>query len=268
MEANAMRALEAGLGHARTTRPPALYAYDPDTGRLAVTTPTYNTAIVAVDQHAFPYGGLDLARLYDGRQEVAASIGGVGATAFGLVARSHGRDLLRTQYGDRAFVSGVTPLRLTKAPRGVGATTQRRAFAGPFTDLRVSGSVAARGLRATSAYRFTPGWIEGRWALRSPAAVDAAVTFPSWGRGARVLATLRDGRTVPVGRAPLALARVRSLHVLSERSGYRVLPRGGASVRLVATRPQPSDPNPGPTLEVALGHARRSTFAARITVDA
>ena len=46
--------------------PPPLYAYDPDIGRLAVTTPTYNTAIVAVNQRAFPYGGLDLARLFDG----------------------------------------------------------------------------------------------------------------------------------------------------------------------------------------------------------
>ena len=48
--------------------PPPLYSYDPDIGRLAVTTPTYNTAVVAVNQNAFPYGGLDLARLFDGRR--------------------------------------------------------------------------------------------------------------------------------------------------------------------------------------------------------
>ena len=34
--------------------PPSLYAYDPDTGRLAVTTRAYNTAVMAVNQGAFP----------------------------------------------------------------------------------------------------------------------------------------------------------------------------------------------------------------------
>ena len=78
------------------------------------------------------------------------------------------------------------------------------------------------------------------------------VTFPSWGRGARVQALLPDGSTVALGRSPLALSRVRSLHVKSERSGYRVLPLAGPPARceLVTTRPQPADPNPGPTVEI------------------
>ena len=66
VEANAARAIDAGLDARAGSEPPPLYAFDPDIGRLAVTTPTYNTAIVAVNQHAFPYGGLDLARLFDG----------------------------------------------------------------------------------------------------------------------------------------------------------------------------------------------------------
>ena len=76
VQANAARAVDAGLGAKKAATPPPLYAYDPDIGRLAVTTPTYNTAIVAVNQKAFPYGGLDLARFYDGQQEVAGNIGG------------------------------------------------------------------------------------------------------------------------------------------------------------------------------------------------
>ena len=66
LQANAARAVEAGLGRMRAAGPPALYAFDPDIGRLAVTTPAYNTAIVAVNQRAFPYGGIELARLFDG----------------------------------------------------------------------------------------------------------------------------------------------------------------------------------------------------------
>src|SRR3954447_22899676 len=51
---NAIRALDAGLDAAPTSPPPALYSYDPDTGKLAITTPVYNTAIVPVNQRALP----------------------------------------------------------------------------------------------------------------------------------------------------------------------------------------------------------------------
>jgi hypothetical protein len=273
--ANAMRALEAGLGRAPAAEPPALYSFDPDTGRLAVTTPSYNTAIVAVDQHAFPYGGIDLARLFDARQEVAGSTGGMGSAAFGLRVRADdGRTLLRTQYGTRPYAPGVTPLTLVRAPRGAGVSASAaigEAYAGPFTDLRVRGSVRASGLLATSEYRFTRGWIDGRWTLagRPASGTQAGVTFPSWGRGARVLATLADGRTVVLGSRPLALARVRSLHVVSARSGYVVTPLSrpaGAAVRLLAVRPQAADPEPGPSLELVLAPGA-NRFAARIAVD-
>ena len=90
VQANAARAVEAGLGAKKAATPPPLYSYDPDIGRLAVTTPNYNTAIVAVNQNAFPYGGLDLARLYDGQQEVAANIGGRPPASFGLLVRDVG----------------------------------------------------------------------------------------------------------------------------------------------------------------------------------
>jgi hypothetical protein len=258
--ANAYRALDAGLGRRPAEQPPALYSFDPDTGRLAVTTPAYNTAIIPVNQRAIPYGGLDIARLFDGRQEVAANIGGSGRAAFGLTARARGRTLLATQYGDRQYKAGANPLRLTRAPRGVGAGTgRRRAYAAPFTDLRARGSVSAYGLTATTDYRFTPRFIDARWTLRGRPRAAASVTFPSWGRGARVQALLRDGRTVALGRSPLALSRVRALQVTSERSGYQVRPlagSAGAVARLVATRPQPADPNPGPSVEITLPRGR------------
>jgi hypothetical protein len=272
-EANTMRALEAGLGRRHASRPPALYSFDPDTGRLAVTTPAYNTAIVAVNQHAIPYGGLDIARLFDSHQDVAANVGGSGTASFGLLARARGHVVLATQYGDREFEAGVTPLRLTRAPRGVGvggSDHTRRAYAAPFEDLRVSGAVRGPGMRASASYRFTPRWIDVRWTLRSANAVDPVATFPSWGRGAHVVVVLRDGRTSPLGVTPVRLARIAELHVFSERSGYRVRPLSrpaGASVRLVAVRPQAADPNPGPTVEVGLQRGRRASFAARIVTD-
>ena len=83
-----------------------------------------------------------------------------------------------------------------------------------------------------------------------------------------MLASLRDGRTVALTRAPLA--GVRSLQVVSERSGYRVRlsAPAGATVRIVTPSPQPAAPNPGPTAEVSLASARRASFTARIVPDA
>ena len=166
----------------------------------------------------------------------------------------------------------MTPLRLVRAPRGVGATAstrELRAYAGPFTDLRVRGSVSAGTLTATSEYRFTPRAIEGRWTVTGRGGV-AGVTFPSWGRGAQVVATLRDGRAVAVSRRPLALGGVRSLHVQSARSGYTVVPLGhtdGAAVRLIPSRRRAPRPIPARRSRCCSARLLRR-FAARIVVDA
>jgi hypothetical protein len=226
--ANAMRALQAGLGRVSAARPPALYAFDPDTGRLAVTTPRYSTAIVAVNHRAFPYGGLDLARLLGPDGEVLATLGGTGRAAFGL--RVGGQ---RTQYGRRAHAGGPAPLRLVEAPGDAAAASRTpsslRAYAGPFSRLRVRGTAAA----GTVEYRFTPTRIEARWTARARGGV---VTFPSYGRHARIRA-LRPG-TYAIG------------------AGYTVTLRGADSVRVVRPRPQRANPDPGPTLEVALAGRR------------
>ena len=274
--ANAARAVAAGLGTARAVRPPALYAYDPDTGRLAVTTPNYSTAIIAVNQRAFPYGGVDLARLLDGRGRVAANVGGQAPASFGMVVRDSGdRVVLASQQGRAVPGRTVSPLRLVKAPEGVGASPHAapvRAYAGPFTDLVATGSVQARGMTTTSRYRFTSRAIEGRWSLagRPPAAARVDALFPSTGPGAQVIVQLRDERRVRLGSEAIALADVAHVDVHSARGGYRVTPLerpAGSAVRLVATRPQPSAPTPGPTAAVSLPTATGGHigFAARIT---
>ena len=225
MESNAARAIAAGLGRARSSTPPPLYAYDPDTGRLAVTTPAYNTAVMAVNQGAFPYGGLELARLYDGGQEVAGTVGGLPPASFGMVVDDlGGRRLLATQH-PRRLPGRTPPLRLTHAPAGVGASaspaTAGRAYAGPFAALTATGTTAAGGLSARVTHRFTAGSVTTAWALRGGrGGVSVRVMFPTYGPGSRVEAILRDGRRVAVGRAPLALARVRSFLLRSSRSGY------------------------------------------------
>jgi hypothetical protein len=95
MLANAARAVGLGLGAMPAEDPPPLYAFDPDSGRLAITTPRYSTAIVPDNRGVFAYGGIDPARLFGPGQTVAANVGGVPPAAFGIVVASrHGRELL------------------------------------------------------------------------------------------------------------------------------------------------------------------------------
>jgi hypothetical protein len=275
---NAARAIAAGLGRARSSTPPPLYAYDPDTGRLAVTTRSYNTAVVPVSQGAFPYGGLELARLYDGGQDVAGNVGGLPPASFGLVvADAGGRRVLATQH-PRRTLPGAPPLRLTRAPSGVGASASRagagRAYAGPFRSLEATGTTAAGALSARVTHRFSDRSVSTSWSLRSRGrrALAARVLFPSYGRGARVEALLRDGRHVTVGSRPLALARVRAFLVRSQRSGYRVVPArapAGAVATSMAVRSQWAAPRAGRSLVVRIARGRTggARFAARLTVD-
>ena len=280
LAANAARAVEAGLGRMRGERPPSLYAFDPDIGRLAITTPRYNTAIIAVNQRAFPYGGIELARLFDGEQDVAAGIGGRAPAAFGLLVREpSGRRVFSSQTG-RARVDHVTtPVRLTRAPSGTGASVRTRpgkVFAGPFRDLRARGVYTAGRFRAVTWHRFTREFIETRWQLdrrRGSARLRADALLPSWGGdSARVVAVLRDGSRVSVRSRAVALARVGHFEVISRHSGYAVKPLRrppGAVARVVVPSRQSSAPDPGPTLAVELARGaswRRAAFAVRITV--
>jgi hypothetical protein len=279
MDANAARAVEAGLGGMRAQTPPPLYAYDPDVGRLAVTTPRYSTAVVPVSQGGYPYGGIELSRLYDGDQEVAANVGGGPPASFGLVVRdAAGRPLFATQHAQPAR-PGVAPLRLLRAPSGVGASPRAkpdRAYAGPFSDLRATAVAGTRTLSARSTYRFTRAFIEGRWDLRASGRGRRTVQalFPSWGGdAAEVVALLRGGGEARLGTRPRALAEVTGFAVRSERSGYRVTriraPRGASAEVLLPSR-QASDPRPGPTLAITLAHASRAahvSLRARIVVS-
>jgi hypothetical protein len=272
VQSNAARAVAAGLGSARAKQPPPLYAFDPDTGRLAITTPAYSTAVVPSSRGAFPYGGIDLARLHDARQEPAGGIGGRPPAAFGVLVRDiSGRKVVASQLPDRGA------LRLTRAPSGVHASASAwtgRAFAGPFSDLRAAGIVREGGVAVRTRHRFTRGYVGTRWRVRrasgrSRQTVD--VLFPSTGRGrARVTAVLRDGSERPIGLARRPLRQIVYLHVRSADAGYVVVPRSrppGATVHLLRTRAQSSAPDAGPTLAVQLAResrARHAAFSARV----
>ena len=279
MIANAANAARHRLGKMPSELPPPLYAYDPDIGRLAVTTPAYNTAVIVVNQGAFPYGGLELARLYDSDQEVAANIGGVPPAAFGITIRDHTRNrVTHSQRGRRHANLHDPPLRLVHAPWGASAhppAYPRHPYAGPFSRIDAVGRARCHAYTIRTRHRFKPTYVETRWQLtprRRGGRCSVQVTFPSWGRDARISAHFRDGRVVEIGDVPIALDDVTGFSVASSHSGYAIAPRSpmtGMVAELLHPQPQKSAPRCGPTLAIRLLDHRRPrylAFTARIAV--
>jgi hypothetical protein len=92
-----------------------------------------------------------------------------------------------------------------------------------------------------------------------------------WGRTASAVAVLRDGPIVPlaVGGARVSLDVVRGFRIDGPVSAYAisVLGRAHWTVRALPTVPEPSNPDPGPTLELAIASGtqfRRADLAVRI----
>jgi hypothetical protein len=267
MPLNAARAVALGLGTMPAEDPPPLYAFDYDTGRLAVTTPACSTAIVPDNRGAFPYGGIEPARLFGAGQRVIANIGGTPPASFGVVLRDRaGRALLASQHVRTA------PLRLLRSPRG--ALTRPRPYpripyAGRFKVVEVQGTAAGNGARITSRHRFTAAAITSHWTAvcATGRCRRARILFPTWGAGASITAIHTDGsRTVIRTGSRLPLSDIDHIQL---GAGYAVKPPthpAGAWLRAVAVKPQATDPEPGPTLaiEVTGRPLRHLTFAARI----
>jgi hypothetical protein len=281
MQANAASAVALGLGSLNASQPPPIYSFDLDTGRLAVSTPTYSTAVLPVNQGAFPYGGLELARLYDGDQRVLANIGGVSPAAFGLVVRdSRERVVLVSQRGRREPGLLRAPLSLDRSPRGaVRRITAANSYpsdpyAGAFDELSATGLIERAELALETRHTFRADDVETEWALvqRGPGrAYTVDLLFPSWGEHTAVDAVLRSGSRLPLtGGRRVPMRAVSYFHLAGEQAGYVVIPTleiQAADARTVRVAPQSSNPYPGPTLAVALVRLetfREVRFAARI----
>ena len=211
---------------------------------------------------------------------VAANVGGRAPAAFGLLVRQpDGRRVFSSQTARARTDPAVTPLRLTRAPTGTGATAATapggRAFAGPFSDLRARGTLTAgrfRPSRRTASRRARSRPTGGSSAATGAPAARRRPDAELGRRAARVVAVLRDGTRLSLRggrRAPLACRAVRDRE---PHSGYTVVPLrrpAGAVARVLHPSRQSSNPDPGPTLaiEIAQGSTwRRARFAARIAV--
>jgi hypothetical protein len=266
----ATRAVWRDIEKIQASQPPALYAYDPSIGRLTITTPKYNTAIVAQNNGAFPYGGLDMCRLSDADQRVAASIGGTGSANFGvIVSDASGRGVVASSTPRKT--AGPPPLTMTKGPRGPISSGQRypeKPYAGGFSTIEVTGTRSGGGVTVRSTNAFSAGHIISTWQVRrgsNGSALDVEAHFPSYGTGGTVTAVTTGGRSVRLTAAngAIDLSQVAYFWIKSAgpETGYVIVPRSypsGATTEVVKPSAQPAAPLPGPTLVVQLARRNRS----------
>jgi hypothetical protein len=269
-QALAAEAVLRGLGNNEAQEPPPLYAFDPSIGRLTITTPRYNTALVAVSNNAFPYGGIELARWFDSRQRVISHIGGRAPAGFGLVVRAPNGTLVSASQRPRTVRRpGRRPIVLTQSPRGpvrTGARYPRTPYAGPFEVLDASGFAERAGLRFRSQYRFGADYIHAVWHVTRSRSdpLSAEALFPSW-EEATINVVLQSGARTKLTKAPggstqLALADVRYFFIDGGEGGYVMVPRAfptGTVARLIFPSSQSSNPRPGPSLSLRLAPTSR-----------
>jgi len=269
MQANAARAVALGLGGLQAPDPPPLYSFDGDIGRLAVTTKHYSTAVLPVSQRAFPYGGMELCRLYDGDQRVVSNVGGRPWASFGVLVRQRGKEIATSQR-PRAVPPLRPPLRLLSSPHGRVDLAQQyppRPYAGPFETLIAQGRTGSDEVALDTTHRFSEAWIETRWAIarRRRGRYTVDVLFPSWGRAATIEAVLRGGRRVILAgpgrrRRSVSLRDVVYFYIAGEDTGYVIVPvdsRPRATAHILRPKAQSSAPRPGPTLAVQLAQGKR-----------
>jgi hypothetical protein len=256
--ASVARAIALGMGSRTAIEPPPLWAYDYATGRLAITTPRYSTAIVPDDRDVLGYGGIELARLFGPGQRVASGTGGRPPGAFGIVVGGkRGRVLLSSQRPrERAR------LRVVRSPAGNLARPRaypRTPYAGAFGLIEARGRVQRRGVRVDTRYVFRRETIAGRWDVRCRrVCARVRAFFPTWSD--EIVAVMRSGDRIRVSRLPLPVANVRHV-VLGGYRLARLTAPPGATIVTVPARGEPTNPTPGPSLAVQI-RGRRS---ARIT---
>jgi hypothetical protein len=260
-QALAAEAVLRGMGNDPAEEPPPMYAFDPSIGRLTITTPTYNTAITAVSNGAFPYGGIDMARWFDSSQRVISHVGGRSPAGFGLVVRApNGRVVAASQRPRARLPRGRIPLILNKSPKGPIYRTgayPRSPHAGPFTQIETGGLAGQNGVRFRSRYLFDTDHIHLAWQVTRTRAgtLTAEGLLPSWGE-ATLNAVLYSGATLKLtGPGSVRLSDVRYFFIEGSEGGYVVVPRSfppNATAHVLTPSPQNSNPRPGPSISLRI----------------
>lgn len=252
---NAAQAIHLGLGYIPPAQPPSMYSFDPDSQRLAVSTPHYSTAIVVHNRGAVGYGGIDLCRLFDSLGRPVGCTAGFGIANFlARVLDDRGGLLVDTQMGTRASMSvAAIDQRGNLRRAGPGsAPYPSLPYAGPMRFVSVSGQVDVAGAGIETEHELRVEGIHLRWRMTLPEGCGWEVVLPTYGKSAEIVAERRSGSSRLLPDQPaVALDRLEKVLIQADAGSYVVEVLGQsppATVRVVAVSPGLEAANPGPSL--------------------
>lgn len=276
MASNAAQAIALGLGSVKAQPPPPVYSFDPDTQRLAVSTPSYSTAILVHNHDGVPYGGIDLCRLFDGRQHPVGSTGGEGVANFIVRVRDrHGHTVLDSQMGQYASMS-VTA---TASDGSLRVTTPRSEpypdlpYAGPIHSVMAVGQLAKEGNSIETRHEFHSQRIDLHWGITLAPGGEWELALPSYGKQAEFLFDL-SGELLKLSEATQGpeLQQVKRVFAKSAQGTYEIEPFGRRPLATLSVVRVPTGSGasvPGPTLTIK-GHpvskAHRVDLSLRLRV--
>ncbi|MDO9410397.1 hypothetical protein [Patulibacter sp.] len=229
---HAARLAQLGFGSRKDVLPPGWFAWDPDAGRLAVSTKRYSTGLL-LRHPTDDIGGIEMSRLFGAAGDPVSGTGGSARSAFGLDLTVRGRVVLDSEPGRNLRQAGTQQLRVT-----LGGGLPLR---GTFTEgLRAYGTSKGSAGTIRVDQRFDQDGVDVLRSVKSIEDADATVRLPAWGSAARVSAVMADGTTVRLASKPIPAKGVRGLLVDARRGGYRVglcrLP-ADARLRLASVAP-------------------------------
>ena len=147
------------------------YAHDSEFGRLVVSTPSYNTAVIK--PVAQGEGGLEPSRLFDSSQRplTVLGAGGFGGPAPGLRLQRGGATVLDVQPGTQ--VSRRVP--------SIAVAGNRRNRAGTFSKLTARGTVRTKNAAIAVRHLFTSTAIETTYRVKRGPGSSITLRMPVWG---------------------------------------------------------------------------------------
>ena len=237
--------------------PGLVVSHDRETGRLALSSRRYNTAIVRTGPGL--EGGLEPTRLFDGRQRPLTVLGadGLDGPALDLRLLREGKVLAATQPGH----THALPARFVGVRPGLQNRTAAR------TGAAAAGTTSSGPDRVSVLHRFTAGRIETRYVVRRNRATRVVLRLPVWGDHAEVLfargATPASGGWRTDGGTLELTATTTAGAALSAR--FDGLPRG-AEIRSVASSRSGRAPAGTRTVVVAVPAAKVRTVTRTLVV--
>lgn len=274
MASNAAQAIALNLASVPSIAPPPMYSFDPDSQRLAVSTPLYSTGILVHNRRAVPYGGLDLNRLFNSRQQPVGATAGTGLANFMARIRDPGgKVLLSTQMGENASMS-IAVTQREGSVRRVGPASPPYpldAYAGPLRAVLASGHVARGPAAIATTHRLLAETIDLGWQLTLPPHAHWEVALPSYGSQAGFFLDTPGGLVeLEENTAARPLAAARQIVVRAEQGGYTITPLtapAGSRMRVVHPPSSTGAAQPGPTLLIAGAPAGARGRAAAVEMS-